>query len=157
MVGTAGTPEGLAVVKEAGADTAVNHRDPHYLNQLAALAPNAGFDSILEMLASRNLGHDLDLAGEGGRILVIGTRGEAVPDPQDILTKELQVLGVRLFSATAGEEENAAKEIAAMFTRGPITPVISTTYAFGDAGTAHVDVMKHHGKGATGKLILLTK
>ena len=35
-------------------------------------------------------------------------QGEAVIDPQEILTKELQVLGVRLFSATIDEEEIAA-------------------------------------------------
>jgi len=108
VVGTAGTPEGLAIVKGAGADAAVNHRDPHYVEQLAALVPNTGFHSTLEMLASKNLAHALELASEDGRILVIGTRGEAVIDPQEILTKELQVLGVRLFSATIDEEEIAA-------------------------------------------------
>ena len=157
VVDTAGTPEGLAIVEGASADAAVNHRDPHYVEQLAALVPNRGFHSIIEMLASKNLAHDLDLAGEGGRILVIGTRGDAVIDPQEILTKELQVLGVRLFSATVGEEEEAAASISAMLTQGPMAPVISTTYALGDAATVHVEVMKHHGKGATGKLVLLTK
>ena len=157
VVGIAGTPEGLAIVKGAGADAAVSHREPNYVKQLATLVPNTGFQSILERMASKNLAHDLDLAGESGRILVIGTRGEAVIDPQEIMTKELQVLGVRLFSATVGEEEEAAASIAAMLTQGPTAPVISTTYALADAATAHVDVMKHHGKGATGKLVLLTK
>ena len=49
--------------------------------------PNTGFHSILEMLESKNMAHDLDLAGECGRILVIGTRGEAVIDPQEILKR----------------------------------------------------------------------
>lgn len=157
VVGTAGTPEGLAIVKGAGADAAVSHRKPNYVKEPAALVSNTGFKSIIEIHASKNLAHDLDLAGEGGRILVIGTRGDSVIDPQEIMTKELQVLGVRLFSATVGEEEEAAASISAMLTQGPTAPVISTTYALGDAAIAHVDVMKHHGKGATGKLILLTK
>ena len=67
------------------------------------------------------------------------------------------MLDVRLSLATGGEEEEAAASIAAMLTQGPTAPVISTTYALDDAATAHVDVMKHYGKGATGELVLLTQ
>ena len=45
VAGTAGTPEGLAIVKGAGADAAVNHREPNYVKQLAAFVSNTGFNS----------------------------------------------------------------------------------------------------------------
>jgi NADPH:quinone reductase-like Zn-dependent oxidoreductase len=61
-------------VNGAGADAAVSHREPNYLKQqVAALVPNTGFNSILEILVSRTLAHDFVLAGESGRTFVIGS------------------------------------------------------------------------------------
>lgn len=158
VVGTAGTPEGLTLVKGAGADDAVNHRQRDYTSQLARLKGNkGGFHAMLEMLANKNLAQDFDLAGPGGRIVVIGNRGELVIDPSDIMAKELQVLGVRLYSSTCQEEEEAAAGIAALFSQKTVAPIVADTYSLGEAAQAHVDVIEHRGKGAKGNLVLGVK
>lgn len=66
MVGTAGTDEGISLVKETGAHDVLNHRDPKYLKKLGA----EKFDIILEMLANVNLGNDLTLMNSRGRTIV---------------------------------------------------------------------------------------
>src|SRR5688572_30586502 len=59
VIGTAGSEDGLAVVRAQGAHHAVNHRQSGYLDEIANLAGGRGPDVILEMLANVNLDHDL--------------------------------------------------------------------------------------------------
>lgn len=50
VVGTAGTENGMQLVKDNGAEYVFNHRD-NYLEKIQEKFPN-GFDLILEMLAN---------------------------------------------------------------------------------------------------------
>ncbi|MPC41593.1 Quinone oxidoreductase [Portunus trituberculatus] len=65
VVGTAGTDEGISLVKATGAHEVFNHRDPQYLKNLGA----EKFDIILEMLANVNLDKDLTLMNPRGRTI----------------------------------------------------------------------------------------
>ncbi|HEY5037701.1 MAG TPA: NADPH:quinone reductase, partial [bacterium] len=67
VLGTAGTEEGLRLVKEQGAHYALNHRAPDYIKQFMELTGGKGADIILEMAAHVNLGQDLTLLGKKGR------------------------------------------------------------------------------------------
>lgn len=67
VVGTAGTEAGLTLVKKAGADSVINHRESGYISQLDA---GEKFDIILEMLANINLVADLSLMKPEGRTVV---------------------------------------------------------------------------------------
>ena len=66
-VGTAGTEEGLELVKSMGAVETFNHTDKNYLK---SITKNGKFDVILEMLANKNLQNDLLLSNTRGRIVV---------------------------------------------------------------------------------------
>ena len=80
VIGTAGTDEGVAVVRAQGARHAVNHKAPGYLDEIVALSGGRGPDVILEMLANVNLDHDLTIVAPSGRIVVIGNRGRVEID-----------------------------------------------------------------------------
>lgn len=67
VVGTGGTTEGIDLVRETGADEAVNHRDSNYIEKLME---GEKFDVILEMSSHVNLGHDLTLMNSDGRTVV---------------------------------------------------------------------------------------
>ena len=60
VIGTAGTQEGLDLVKKQGADFVFNHRETGYLDKIKALFPD-GVDIIVEMLANVNLDNDLQM------------------------------------------------------------------------------------------------
>ena len=94
MIGTAGTAEGLAVVKQQGARFAVNHAAPNYLDEITKLSGGRGPDVILEMLANVNLDHDLTVVAPSGRIVVIGNRGRVEIDARKIMTKDVSVFGL---------------------------------------------------------------
>ncbi|XP_064077327.1 quinone oxidoreductase-like isoform X3 [Macrobrachium nipponense] len=97
VTGTAGTQEGIDLVRSAGADAVYNHKDKTYRKKLQN---EELFDVILEMLANVNLGHDLKLMNRHGRTIVVGSRGTVTVDPRDIMGSEASVMGVALLTAT---------------------------------------------------------
>ncbi len=103
VIGTAGTDEGLRLVREQGAHEALNHREPDYLTKIPALTSGRGADVILEMMANVNLDRDLDVLAPHGRIMVIGNRGRVEIDPRKMMGKDGAILGMTLFNTTREE------------------------------------------------------
>ena len=152
VIGTAGTDEGLAVVKAQGARYAVNHRSPGYLDEITQLADGRGPDVILEMLANVNLDHDLTVIAPGGRVVVIGNRGRVEIDARKIMTKDVSVFGLALWGIPADEVRRAHAAIIAGLESGALNPVVGTEMPLKDAAIAHQRVME---PGARGKIVLI--
>ncbi|KAK3744570.1 hypothetical protein QZH41_013484, partial [Actinostola sp. cb2023] len=68
VFGTAGTDDGEAVIRKAGAHYTFNHRSLNYLDKIKDATGGSGIDVIVEMLANANLHKDLQLLATGGRI-----------------------------------------------------------------------------------------
>ena len=68
VIGTAGSNEGIEMLKRMGVDSVYNHRDKDYIDEIKK--NETEIDLILEMLANVNLDHDLRLARYNGRIVV---------------------------------------------------------------------------------------
>ena len=62
-----------------------------------------GFGIILEMLANVNLGKDLPLLANQGRVIVIGSRGKVEITPRDLMSRDADVRAMTLFNASPGE------------------------------------------------------
>lgn len=152
VIGTAGTDDGLAVVKAQGAQRAVNHRSPGYLDEITKLANGRGPDVILEMLANVNLDHDLTVIAAGGRVVVIGNRGRVEIDARKIMTKDVSVFGLALWGIPADEMRRAHAAIIAGLESGALNPVVGTKMPLKDAAVAHQRVME---PGARGKIVLI--
>jgi NADPH2:quinone reductase len=152
VIGTAGTGDGLAVVKAQGAHHAINHRTPGYLDEITKAADGRGPDVILEMLANINLDHDLTVIAPGGRIAVIGNRGRVEIDPRKIMTKDVSVFGLALWGIPAEEVRRAHAAIIAGLESGALKPVVGTEMPLKDAAAAHQRVME---PGARGKIVLI--
>jgi NADPH2:quinone reductase len=151
VIGTAGTEEGLALVRSQGAHHVLNHRDPDYLRQVTTLAGSQGVDVVLEMLANVNLDRDLDILGLHGRVVVIGNRGRIEIDPRKAMARDAAILGMTLFNATRADLEEIHAGIVAGLANGALKPVIGKEFSLADAPQAHVAVM---GSGALGKIVL---
>ncbi|GFS25968.1 quinone oxidoreductase [Elysia marginata] len=98
VVGTAGTKDGMDLVKKTGADFVFNHRDQGYVNAIKDAV--GGVDIILEMLANVNLQTDLELLNVRGRVLVIGCRGNVEINPRLAMGREASITGIALFAST---------------------------------------------------------
>jgi NADPH2:quinone reductase len=152
VIGTAGSEDGLAVVKAQGARHAINHRSAGYLDAIVAASGGRGPDVILEMLANVNLDHDLTIVAPGGRIAVIGNRGRVEIDARKIMTKDVSVFGLALWGIPPDEIRRAHEAIIAGLESGALNPVVGTEMPLADAAKAHTKVME---PGARGKIVLI--
>ena len=151
VIGTAGTDEGLAAVRAAGAHVAINHRTSGYVDQVPALAGSSGLNVVIEMLANVNLDRDLDLIAARGRIVVVGNRGRVEIDPRKTMAKDSSISGVMLFNASRDELHEAHAAIVGGLESGALKPVIGKELPLSDAPQAHEAVMQ---PGALGKIVL---
>ncbi len=154
VIGTAGTPDGLRLVREQGAQHVLDHTQPDYLQQLMPLTspPGHGADVVLEMLANINLDKDLDVLAFRGRVVVIGNRGRVEIDARKTMGKDAAILGMTLFNATPEELREIHASLVAGLANGSLNPVVGREMPLADAAKAHVAVME---PGAFGKLVLL--
>lgn len=152
VVGTAGTPEGMELVKKAGAHAVFNHREASYVEELKAITGGHGFDVILENAAHVNLGIDLSLLATNGRVIVVGSRGKVEVLPREAMFREASIIGVTLFRASREESTEAFAAIQAGIKNGWLRPAVGKVYPLEKASDAHVDIIS--GPGALGKLVL---
>ena len=106
VVGTAGSEAGSDLVAAQGGVRVLDHRDPAHVDAALELTGGCGFDIIIEFLANVNLGNDLKLLAQRGRVVVVGSRGSVEIDARDLMNAEGAVLGMR--TPNARPEEAAA-------------------------------------------------
>jgi NADPH2:quinone reductase len=152
VIGTGGTEEGRRLVAEQGAQHVLDHHAPDYLDELTKLTGGRGPDVILEMLANVNLNKDLGVVARGGRVVVIGSRGEVTVNPRLAMARDAAVLGMVLFNATPQELASAHAAIVAGLEAGTLRPVVGRELPLSDAARAHEEVLK---PGAYGKIVLI--
>jgi len=154
VIGTAGSEAGVHLVKEQGAQHAVNHAAPGYLEELMTLTGGRGFDIILEMLANKNLSNDLSLLAKKGRVIVIGNRGTIEINPRDTMARDADIRGMTLFNASEQDLREIHTALVAGLETGSLRPVIAQRIPLVEAARAHAEIMNPSGK--LGKMILTT-
>lgn len=152
VIGTAGTPAGLELVKSEGAHHALNHREPGYLDRLKELTDGRGPDVILEHLANVNLDNDLSAIATGGRVIVVGNRGRIEIDPRKTMGKEAAILGMSMWNIPAPDLSRIYRAIDAGLENGTLRPRVGTELPLGEAARAHELVLQ---PGAKGKIVLI--
>jgi NADPH2:quinone reductase len=154
VIGTAGSEEGLKLVKQQGAHHVLNHAAEGYLDELMTLTGGRGVDVILEMLANKNLGKDLTVLAKKGRVVVIGSRGPVEINPRDAMGREADIRGLTLFATSEAESGEMHAALVAGLENGTLRPVIAQKIPLAEAARAHLEVMKP--SGALGKIVLTT-
>jgi NADPH:quinone reductase len=149
VIGTAGSAAGADLVRAAGADHVLDHSSPGYLDEVLPITGD-GVPVIIEMLANENLERDLGVLAVGGRIVIVGSRGELTFTPRLTMLKEATVLGTALWNATPAENAEAlaavAKRLAGM------RLVVGTELPLRDAAQAHRQILQSRAKG---KMVLI--
>ncbi len=153
VLATAGSAEGMDLARKNGAHEVFDHRQPGHGEEILSRLSGSGVDVILEMLANVNLPLDLQLIGKGGRIVVIGCRGEVGINPRQMMGKDSVVMGMLLFNATDEEKNGIYHKIEEGLVKGYLAPVVRCCLPLADAPRAHDLVMA---PGAQGKIILVT-
>lgn len=152
VIGSAGSQAGLDLVLREGADHAVNHSDPGYLDAVRLASGGEGPDLILEMLANVNLAADMEVAAKHGRIVVIGNRGEIEINPRMAMMKELDIRGIMLWNVSEGHLSEIMGDLLAAAAEGAVKPKVGRELPLAEAAKAHELVVQD---GNAGKIVLI--
>jgi len=153
VIGTAGSEDGMKLVKTQGAQHALNHSTEGYLDELMKLTGGRGVDVIIELLANKNLGRDLPVLAKKGRVAVIGSRGPIEINPRDAMSREADIRGVTLMSASEAEYKEMHAALLAGLEKHTLNPVVGEKILLAEAAHAHAEIMK--ASGAKGKIVLV--
>jgi NADPH2:quinone reductase len=152
IIGTAGTEKGRLLVNKQGAHHVLDHCESAYMERILDLTNGKGVDLILEMLANENLGKDLHILAQNGRVVVIGSRGTVEIDPRDTMRRDAAVLGMILMNASEREISSIHAALAAGLENGTLCPVIGREMPLYEAARAHHEIME---TSAFGKIVLI--
>jgi NADPH2:quinone reductase len=152
VFGTAGTEDGLKLVKREGANQAFNHTKAGYLEEIMKASAGKGVDVILEMAAHVNLGHDLKMLALEGRAIVIGSRGDVVVTPRDLMSRRASIRAFTLWATSPAEVAEIHAGLYAGMENGTLRPVVGKKLPLAEAARAHDEILK---PGAGGKVVLI--
>ena len=152
VFGTAGSDEGLKLVREQGAHEMFDHRVSEHFEQVMKATNGHGVDVIVEMLANVNLGKDLNILAKRGRVVVIGSRGPVEINPRDTMQRDADVRGMILPNTPPAEMASIHAALVAGLENGTLRPVIRKEFPLAEAAQAHQAMMK---SGALGKIVLV--
>jgi NADPH2:quinone reductase len=152
VFGTAGTEDGLKLVKREGANQAFNHSKAGYQEEIMKASAGKGVDVILEMAAHVNLGHDLKMLAQEGRAIVIGSRGDVVITPRDLMARRASIRAFTLWATPPAEAAEIHAGLYAGMENGTLRPVVGKKLPLAEAARAHEEILK---PGASGKIVLI--
>lgn len=152
VLGTAGTDRGMGLVKREGAHDTFNHTKSGYADEILQATGGRGVDVILEMLANVNLGRDLKLLALHGRVVVIGSRGDATITPRDLMSRRASIHAFTLWAVTEQEEKEIHAALYAGLENSTLRPFVGKELPLGEAARAQKEVME---PGAFGKIVLV--
>ena len=152
VFGTAGSEKGLELVKREGAHRTFLHSKSGYQDEILESTGGRGVDLILEMLANVNLGVDLKLLSTGGRVVVVGSRGDVTIAPRDLMMRRASVVGFALWGINEAEEREIHAALASGLENGTLRPVVGKQLPLAEAPRAHVEILESR---AFGKIALI--
>jgi len=154
VFGTAGSDQGLKLAREQGAHEVFDHRADGHFEQIMKATGGRGVDVIVELLANVNLGKDLTILANGGRVVIIGSRGRVEINPRDTMQRDADVRGMILPNTPPAEMASIHAALVAGLESGTLHPVIGKEFPLSEAAQAHQAVME---SGAMGKIVLRTE
>lgn len=152
VFGTAGSEKGLELVRKEGAQQAFQHSKSGYQDEIMKATGGRGVDVILEMLANVNLGGDLKMLAQNGRVIVIGSRGDVTITPRDLMARRASVRAFTLWAVQPAEEAEIHAGIVAGLEDGTLRPIVGKQIPLAEAARAHKEVLE---SGAAGKIVLI--
>ena len=152
VFGTAGSDEGRKLAREQGAHEVFDHRAHDQFEQIMEATGRRGVDVIVELLANVNLGKDLTILANGGRIAIIGSRGRVEINPRDAMQRDADLRGLVMPNTPPAELASIHAALVAGLENGTLRPVIGKEFPLAEAAQAHRAVME---PGAVGKIVLL--
>jgi NADPH2:quinone reductase len=143
VIATAGGPDKLAVVRQAGAGELIDYQKEDFVDRVHALTGGRGADVIYDSVGGDVFDRSLKCIAWNGRLLVIGFAGGRIPEVKAnrILLKNIAVVGLHWGAYARHEAARVPETFGAllqMYAAGQIKPVICARYTLDRTGEALV-------------------
>ena len=156
VIGTASTEKGRELVKREGAHETLDHKDPKHFDRAMELTGNKGVNVIVEMLANVNLGNDLKILAQHGRVSVVGNRGDVQINARELMARMASIGAMTLWGVPPEEQAGIHAALYEGLDNGTLRPIIGEEIPLAGAIRAHKEVIDHgDGAGAQGKIVLI--
>lgn len=156
VIGTAGTPDKLELVKQNGADAVINYREEDFVARVKDITDGRGADVIYDPVGGDTFDDSTRCIAFDGRLLVIGFASGKIPTAKmnRVLLKNISLVGVHwglYFDKDPKVIHEAQQALFGLYQDGQIAPVVSETYPLTDAAKA-LDALGS--RKTTGKIVL---
>lgn len=157
VIGIAGSPEKLSVLKSLGMDLGINYRTEDFADAVLSATGGAGADIIIDHVGGTFLQQNLRCMAVKGRLISVGrlgeTRGEL--DLEHMARKRLHLIGVTFRTRTLEEKiaivQGVVADLLPPLGDGVLKPVIDRIFTLEEAPEAQAYMESNV---AIGKIVL---
>jgi len=164
VIGTTGSEQGKELLKSycdevffhrsITTNTNITPSSSSLLDNILQYTQGKGVNIIIEMLANENLGLDLRMLSMNGTVIIIGSRGDTMITPRDLMSREATAMGIMLWNSTDNDFLLSSNYIYHGLKNEFLKPIIGTIYnGLEKSSLAHDEVIDHQG-GSHGKIII---
>ncbi|QVM12930.1 NADPH:quinone reductase [Coccidioides posadasii str. Silveira] len=158
VIGTAGGPEKVELVKSLGADVVIDYKSPegaNWLEKVMEVTGGEGVAAVYDSVGKDTWENSIKAVKRKGTMVFFGNASGPVPplNIQLLSAKNIKVLRTSLFGYIATQEEfdYYTNELFNMVKSGKLKTRLHKIYPLEQAAQAHIDL---EGRKTTGKLLL---
>jgi NADPH2:quinone reductase len=156
VIGTAGSPEKLALARTAGADEVINYTSQDFVAETKRITDGHGVQVTYDSVGKTTFLPGLDVLAPRGMMALFGqSSGPVAPVDPQILNQKGSLFLTRPtlahYTATRDELLWRAKDLFEWIARGELSVRIGAEYPLADAAEAHRAL---EGRRTTGKVVL---
>ena len=140
VLATAGSAEKIELVRQLGADVAIDYRSDDFVAAVLGATGGRGVDVVWETVGDEVFSRSLDCMAEGGRMVSFGSNtfsGAGQVDFWPFWVKNLKLIGWGGASNAKARSPEIVEELIDLAEAGKLAPVVRHVYRFEQAAAAH--------------------
>jgi NADPH2:quinone reductase len=138
VITTVGSAEKAALCKSWGADWVLNYKTDDIPRAVREATEGKGVQVWYETQRDPDFVRTVDLMARRGRIVIIaGRQARPVFPVGPFYTREMALIGLAMFNATAEEQRRCAEDINRWLAEKKLHPPIGRTFRLAEAAAAH--------------------
>ncbi|WP_077059802.1 zinc-binding dehydrogenase [Streptomyces sp. MP131-18] len=154
VIGAARGARKLALVRDLGAEAAVDYTLPGWADQVRARTGDQGVDLVWDGAGGEAGSAAFGLVADGGRFSAHGAPGGGffTPDPAEAARRGIELRGIEHLQLPQAERTRQLARVVEAAAAGQFRPVIGRTFPLADAAAAHSAIER---RDTLGKTLLL--
>ena len=157
VIGTAGSPDKVELVRRNGAHTVIDYRKEDFVARVNELTDGRGADVVYDPVGGDTFTGSTKCIAFEGRILIIGFASGTIPHEKmsRVMVKNFSLVGLHwglYFKKNPDVLRHAQEEISRLHADGKIAPLVSARYPLEEAAVALAAL---GGRKTVGKIVLI--